>query len=94
MHYTPAWREIWWTEESEEHIWRHEVIPDEVEQVVYARPRVTSKGRDGTTHVFGQTDAGRHLLVVLSEAQAGGHFVVTAREMTDRERRFFRQKAR
>jgi hypothetical protein len=87
-------REIRWTPESEEHIWGHRVTPDQVEQVVYTRPRLALKGRDGTTCMFGQTDAGRYLMVVLSESQAGGFYVVTARDMTEGERRTFRSKAR
>ena len=87
-------REINWKEESEDHIWsRHRVTPAEVEQAVYTRPRLTTNGRNGTTYIFGQTSAGRYLVVVLSESRAGGHHVVTARDMTDKERRAFHRKA-
>jgi uncharacterized protein len=37
--------------------------------------------------------AGRHLLIVLSGAADGRVFVVTARDMTDTERRLFRRTA-
>jgi uncharacterized protein len=87
-------REILWTEESEEHIWGHRVKPQEVEQVLYTRPRLVVPGRDGATLVFGTTDAGRHLLVVLADARDGRWYVVTAREMTMAERRIFARKAR
>ncbi|MBP2334118.1 uncharacterized DUF497 family protein [Saccharothrix coeruleofusca] len=86
-------REIHWTDESEAHIARHQVSPDEVEQVVYTRPRLTRRGREDVTEVYGQTDAGCYLLVILSEALVGGHFVVTARDMTQQERRTFDRKA-
>ena len=37
-------REIMWTEESEEHIWKeHEVRPAEVEDVVNCRPRYVTR---------------------------------------------------
>lgn len=87
-------REIQWTERSEDHIARHDVVPGEVEQVVFARPRLVAPGRDGTTLIFGTTDAGRHLLVVLAEAEDGRMFVVTSRAMTDSERRAFVRRAR
>ena len=87
-------REIRWSDESEDHIATHAVTPDEVEQVVNTRPRLVLRGREGTEYLFGATDAGRHLLVVLAEALDGRSYVVTAREMTDAERQAFRRKGR
>jgi len=76
----------------EEHIARHAVRPAEVEQVLYGRPRYVAAGRSGTTLVFGTSAAGRHLLVVIGAAPDGGVSIVTAREMTETERRTFRRK--
>ncbi|MGH9067837.1 MAG: BrnT family toxin [Acidimicrobiales bacterium] len=87
-------REIRWTEKAEDHIGGHAVSPDEVEQVVNTRPRLVLKGREGTEYLFGRTDAGRHLLVVLAESIDGRDYVVTAREMTDAERQTFRRRGR
>lgn len=87
-------REIRWTEQSEDHIARHGVLPAEVEEVVFSRPRLVAAGRDNTTLIFGTTDAGRHLVVVLAEAEDGRTFVVTARTMTDSERRAFARRGR
>jgi uncharacterized protein len=86
--------EIRWTEESEAHIARHGIEPAEVEEAAYTRPRLTAPGRDGTRLVFGTTSAGRHLLVVLAQAQDGSDYCVTAREMTTQERRTFRRRTR
>jgi len=87
-------REIHWTEESEDHIWCHQITPGEVEEVIYTRPRLTTRGKEGIVEVYGTTDAGRHLTIFLSEAQDGRYYVVTARNMTDNERRTYRRKAR
>jgi uncharacterized DUF497 family protein len=87
-------REIRWTERAEEHIAARGVTPDEVEQVVNTRPRLVLPGREETEYVFGTTEAGRYLLVVLAEAIDGRDYVVTAREMTDGERQTFRRKGR
>ncbi len=87
-------REIRWTEQAEDHIATHSVSPDEVEQVVNTRPRLVLKGRGETEYLFGTTDAGQYLLVVLAEAVDGRSYVVTAREMTDAERQAFRRKGR
>jgi uncharacterized protein len=84
--------DIHWTDDSETHIARHGVTPEEVEQSTH-RPFYTMPGRDGTTLLFGQTDAGRYLLVVLARSGDGRWFVVTARAMTDSERRVFKKKA-
>jgi len=87
-------REIRWTEESEDHIARHGVTPDEVEQVINTRPRLVVTGAEEVVYVFGTTDAGRYIMVVLVEAADGRDFVVTARDMTDSERQAFRWKGR
>lgn len=81
-----------WTEDSEAHIARHDVTPLEVEQALYARPRLTAPGRDDTVEVLGTSNAGRHLLVVVTESADGRDFIITARDMTAAEKRTFREK--
>ena len=85
---------ITWTEESEDHIARHGVAPEEVQEALYTRPRWIAPGRSATTLVFAVTDAGRYLLVVIAPALDGGVYVITARDLTDSERRTFRRKGR
>jgi hypothetical protein len=41
---------------------------------------------------LGTSNEGRHLLVVVTEGADGRDFVVTARDMTDSEKRLFREK--
>jgi uncharacterized protein len=84
--------DIHWTDDSERHIARHEVTPEEVEQSTN-RPFYTMPGRDGTTLLFGQTYAGRYLLVVLAQADDGRRYVITARSMTVSERHVYKKKA-
>jgi uncharacterized protein len=95
--------DIRWTEWSEKHIARHRVGPDEVRQALRNWPRYVRDGRvaevEGerreSTNVYGVTDASRYLLVILSVDPNGATaFVVTARSMTDRERREFRALTR
>jgi uncharacterized protein len=81
-----------WTDDSEAHIARHGVTPEEVEQAT-ERPFHTMPGRGGTTLLFGQTDAGRYLLAVLTGSGDGRWHVVTARTMTQAERRVYQKKA-
>jgi len=84
--------EIRWTEGSEAHIARHNITPYEVEQALYTRPRLAVPGRENTTEVLGTTTAGRHLLVVVTEAADGRDYIITARDMTTNEKRTFRAK--
>jgi hypothetical protein len=89
-----VYHEVRWTDWSEDHIRRHDVAAGEVEQVLFSRPRWIAKGREGTTLIFGSTTSGRPLLVVTVDEGGGVVFVVTAREMTEQEKRTFRRKAR
>jgi uncharacterized DUF497 family protein len=84
--------EVMWTEDSEAHIARHGVLPSEVEQALYSRPRLSTQGRSGTVLVLGTSNEGRHLLVVVAEAGDGRDSIVTARDMTGIEKRLFREK--
>lgn len=87
-------RSITWTDDSEEHIARHNVSPGEVEDVLFARPRLKKRGKDGTMLFYGRTRAGRPLFVVTSEHADGGTFIVTARRMTPSEQNEFNKNAR
>lgn len=94
MGYAAQVREIRWTSESEAHIARHGVTPEEVEQAITNKPRYETSGREDSTLLYSATDEGHLLPVVLAEAIDGRWYVATAREMTDTERRTFRRKGR
>jgi uncharacterized DUF497 family protein len=73
-----------WDDDNEEHILRHGVYPEEVEQVLANKP-FTRRGK-GVYYVFGQDDAGRYLYIVCL-VRGSRVRVVTARTMTRDERR-------
>ena len=78
---------------SADHIAVHGVTLDEVRQALLEHPYWAVPGRDGTTLIYGRTYAGRYLLVVaLAEGEEA--FIVTARDMTEAEKKTFRRKAR
>ena len=89
-----VFREVRWTDWSEDHLVRHGVTPGEVEEVLFTRPRWTTKGREDTTLVYGSTAVGRLLMVVTVDEGDGLAFVVTAREMNAQEKRIYRRKSR
>jgi uncharacterized protein len=81
------------SEWSASHIAAHGVTLDEVREAILERPYWAVPGREGTILVFGRTYTGRYLLVVAID-ENGAAFVVTARNMTDAEKKTFRRKAR
>lgn len=85
---------ITWNDASEDHIAGHNVTPQEVEQVFYGQPRRQARGKNGTTLLYAQTDAGRYLTIVTAPADDGGTFIVTARDMDDTERKTFQKRGK
>ena len=84
---------IEWDEDAIEHIWRHHVEPEEVEETLQGR-YLFRRGRGGTYYLFGRSESGRYLFVVLSRKTNGHYRVVTARETTSSERQWFRKKVK
>lgn len=67
-----------WDSWNIDHIARHNVIPEEVEQVCHTDP-VTQKGKKGRLLVFGPTKDDRMLAVILDpEEEKGVYYPVTA----------------
>jgi uncharacterized DUF497 family protein len=90
-------REFVWSPDRVEHIARHEVTPEEVEQVCFGRSLVLgtkASGKNPVYHVLGQTDAGRYLFCVVIQFPGEKGYVVTARAMTDKEKRRFQEWAK
>ena len=80
-------REVIVSPQQEEHIWvKHRVTPAEVEEVCFSDPWVL-RGRDHSYAVYGQTEAGRYLVVFLYPRGRGVYSVATARGMDEAERR-------
>ena len=79
-----------WDRQNLEHIARHWVHKDEVEEVLdrYYQVRLARKGR----YTFrGHTYAGRYLFIVVDALGERRGYVVTAREMTEAEKHQFRK---
>ena len=83
-----------WPEERIEHIARHGVTPQEVEEVCFGRSwvrRAKSQGENPVYYVLGETEAGRRLFCVVIRFPEGIGFPVTAREMTTKEKLRYRK---
>lgn len=75
-----------WDEGNVDHIARHGVGPDEVEEVFDESPRIF-RGRGGRYVALGRSSVGRYLFVVFEYWGRGEARVVTARPMTQKEKR-------
>ena len=83
-----------WPQDRIEHIAGHGVTPEEVEQVCFGKSlvsRAKSEGENPVYYVQGQTEAGRYSLCVVIGFPVGNGYPVTARSMTSKEKRRYRQ---
>ncbi len=98
-------RRLIWPADRVEHIARHGITPAEVEDVCFtgnplvlqAKSRGGGEGGGGvgsnpTYYVLGRTAAGRYLFCVIIAFPDGNGYPVTARPMTDAERRRYQQR--
>lgn len=82
-----------WDDQNVEHIARHGVTPEEVEEVCFG-VHVAVRGRYGRYILYGNTDAGRYLFVVVERIKGGLMRPITAREMTAPEKSRYRRRMR
>lgn len=85
--------ELNWDDERLNHIAEHGVTIGEVLEVLeggFWSPR----WRGDKRLVYGQTESGRYLFIVLGRRRSGELWLVTARDMTAGERRLFLKKNR
>jgi uncharacterized DUF497 family protein len=80
-----------WDEENTAHIARHGVSLGEAEQVLEQDPLIL-RTEDQKYLAYGQTEAGRYLLVVFAWRPKRIIRVVTARPMTDGEKKNYRRR--
>ena len=86
--------EFIWPADRVDHIARHGIQPDEVEEVCFGHAfvqRASSPGPNPVYYILGQTNAGRHLFCVVIQFPHGKGFPVTARPMTRKEKRRYNQ---
>ncbi len=87
--------ELVWDDWNEEHIARHGVRPEEVKEAVFDQASIffrTTGGEAERYLVLGISVAGRYLFVVLEPLSGDRAYVVTARDMTDGEKRRFKRR--
>ena len=86
--------EFVWPQDRIDHVDRHGVTPEEVEQACFGEAlvqRTKSEGESPVYYVLGQNTAGRYLFCVVIQFPDGKGYPITARPMTDKEKGRYRQ---
>lgn len=84
---------ISWDQETFDHISRHSVSPEEVEELLFnvVNPPLIMRGKQGTYLGYGKTDAGRFLLIVWAKRNRKTK-IVTARDMSTKEKQLYKRR--
>lgn len=83
-----------WPTDGVDHIAHHGIQPSDVVGTCFGRAlvlRAKSTGENPVYYVLGRNDAGRYIFCVLIWFPDGVGYPVTARAMTDAERRRYRR---
>ncbi len=83
-------RRLIWDEWNIDHIARHNVEPEEAEEVCRSK-NLFERGKDGAYQITGQTETGRYLTIILVP-RTNSFYLVTARDASDSERRRYTKK--
>ncbi len=84
--------EFIWDDWNEERLARNDVTREEIEQLCLGEIWLLRAQGKGKRALYGTTDRGRHLLLVLTWRGAGVYYAIAARDMTDAERRWYEQR--
>ena len=87
-------REFVWPGDRVDHISRNGVLPEEVEEVCFGEALIQSAKSSGANpvyYVLGETSAGRHLFCLVIQFPDSKGFPVTAREMTENEKKRYKR---
>ena len=87
----PTVRRLIWDTFNVPHIARHDVTPDEVEEVCHGA-HVDLQSYQRRLVVIGPTEAGRMLAVVLDHVGHGVYYPVTARPASRKERQYYQEQ--
>jgi uncharacterized DUF497 family protein len=77
---------------------KHGVSTNEVEEVLFSKPHVrrAQKGRvkgEGLYAAYGQTDAGRYLIIFFIRKEGTAALPISARDMTVSEEKYYDRQA-
>ncbi len=84
---------ISWDQETVDHISNHSVSPEEVEEVLFndVDLPLIMRGKEGKYLAYGRTHGGRLLFVVWASRYRKTR-IITARDMTAKEKQFYKRR--
>ncbi len=88
--------EFVWPKDRIDHIASHGITPEEVEETCFGKAlvqRARSEGQNPVYYVLGPTMDGRYLFCVVIQFPDGKGYPITARPMSETEKRRYRQWA-
>ncbi|MGQ9734809.1 MAG: BrnT family toxin [Candidatus Bipolaricaulia bacterium] len=89
-------RLVWDRDIAEKIERKHRLTTREVDEACFNPGRLVLKGprrwRKKRYLVYSQTDVGRYILVVLEPLVRGGARVITARDLKENEKRFYKER--
>ncbi|MBL7130291.1 MAG: BrnT family toxin [Candidatus Omnitrophica bacterium] len=81
-----------WDEKNENHIAKHGVAAFEIEEaILFCRP-FYQKSRKGKYIAYAVTEEGRHLFMVFVIKGSGRIRVISARDMSEKEKRYYKKR--
>ena len=88
---------IWLQQIIDKLDWKHNLTPEEVEQIFTNRPqyRFLERGRIDDEDVYaayGRTEAGRYVTVIFIRKAQGKALIISARDMDKKERKQYGRK--
>ncbi len=86
--------QILWDEGSVFHITRHGVSPKGVDEAVFEGNSLILKGKEGRYVVLSQTQSGRYLTIIVAFKLKGRVKVITARDMDEKERKYYQRRGK
>ena len=88
---------IWQEEIVDKLKWKHNLTPDEVEEIFQGKPKFLKKVKgkvegEDLYNALGQTESGRYLTVFFIYKNSQQALIVTARDMNQKERKYYGKK--
>ncbi len=83
-----------WDDSNIEHIARHNISPDEIEDVAFEDKPWIRKGREGTRYMLGNTVTGKYLFIVYMLKGKGIARVITAMDMDEKTKKLYKKRGK
>jgi len=80
-----------WDDANIEHISRHGLSPVDIEYICFGE-HISFRGRQGRYILYGKTEGGAMIMVVLERLSGQVFRPITARAMTEKEKHHYRKK--